>query len=188
MAECRVLEKLNYSMTQNYNKHHKGVDITGYRNGQNVLDYIVAHSEGTVVLMQDGLMNKKGSTGITSYGNFVKLNHGNGYCSLYAHMKKGLLVKSGQKVKKGQRLGYMSDSGNAYGGHLHFEVFKDGVKIDPTPFLDSSFNTNTLPTNADDNTIYTVAAGDTLSEIAKKFTKIGRKVIEVGKNEKVINN
>lgn len=178
MADCRILENKKYTITQKYGNGHRGIDITGYRNGQNILDYITAHSDGVIVLMQDGLNNIKGSTGLTSYGNFVKIDHGNGYCTLYAHMKKGLLVNNNQYVKKGQKLGYMSDSGNAYGGHLHFEVFKDNVKIDPTSFLNSSFNTDNVSTNADGNIIYTVVAGDTLSGIAKKYNTTYIKLAE----------
>ena len=128
--ECRVLESKRCTITQGANNtNHIALDLVkeGY-----MLDYIVAHSEGTIIALQDGLGNMKGTN---SYGNYVKINHGNGYCTLYAHMQKGLPVKSGQFVKKGQRLGYMSDSGNAYGGHLHWEVWKDNVRIDPTEYL-----------------------------------------------------
>ena len=50
-------------------------------------------------------------------------------------MRKGLSVKNGQTVKAGTRLGYMGDSGNAYGGHLHFELWEGGSRIDPTSYL-----------------------------------------------------
>lgn len=131
--KCRVLNNRHCEITQGYSDNHKAVDITG---GGYTLDYVVAHSDGKVVFFQDGLGNMKGSTGNASYGNCVKIDHGNGYSTLYAHMKKGLLVKNGQEVKKGTRLGYMSDSGNAYGAHLHFEVRKDEVRINPTEYLD----------------------------------------------------
>ena len=130
--DCRVLEKGKCEITQGYSNGHNAVDIVG---ANYTLDYIVAHSDGKVVFFQDGLGNMKGSTGNQSYGNCVKIDHGNGYATLYAHMLKGLLVKNGDYVKKGQRLGYMSDSGNAYGGHLHFEVWKWGERINPTEYL-----------------------------------------------------
>lgn len=134
--KCRVLNNENCEITQGYSEKHKAVDVVG---GGYTLDYIVAHSDGKVVFYQDGLNNMKGSTGNASYGNCVKIEHGNGYHTLYAHLQKGLLIKNGDIVKKGQRLGYMSDSGNAYGGHLHFEVFKDGNRINPTEYLDKEF-------------------------------------------------
>lgn len=136
--KCRVLEKGNCEITQRYSDNHNAVDIVG---GGYTLDYVVAHSDGKVVFCQDGLGNMKGSTGNASYGNCVKIDHGDGYCTLYAHMLKGLSVKNGDSVKKGQKLGYMSDSGNAYGGHLHFEVWKNGTRINPTEYLDKDLFT-----------------------------------------------
>ena len=138
---CRVLEKGQCEITQEYGDNHKAVDIVG---SNYTLDYVVAHSDGKVVFYQDGLGNMKGSTGNASYGNCIKIDHGNEYCTLYAHMLKGLLVKNGDYVKKGQRIGYMSDSGNAYGGHLHFEVWKNGARINPTQYLDSDLPKNII--------------------------------------------
>ena len=142
--KCRVLEKGQCEITQEYSNNHNAVDIVG---ANYTLDYVVAHSDGKVVFYQDGLENMKGSTGNNSYGNCVKIDHGNGYCTLYAHMLKGLLVKNGDYVKKGQRIGYMSDSGNAYGGHLHFEVRnKNDEKINPIQYLDSDLPKNIIST------------------------------------------
>lgn len=130
---CKVLNNRYCEITQGYNENHNAVDVVG---GGYTLDYVVAHSDGKVVFCQDGLENMKGSTGNASYGNCVKIDHGDGYCTLYAHLKKGLLVKNGDIVRAGQRLGYMSDSGNAYGAHLHFEIRKGNERINPTEYLD----------------------------------------------------
>lgn len=134
--KCRVLNNRYCEITQGYHENHRAIDVVG---GGYTLDYVIAHTDGKVIFHQDGLGNMKGSTGNASYGNCIKLDHGNGYATLYAHMKSGLLVKNGDTVKAGQRLGYMSDSGNAYGGHLHFEVWKDGNRINPTEYLDNEF-------------------------------------------------
>lgn len=131
--KCKVLNNGYCEITQGYSSNHNAVDVVG---SGYTLDYVVAHSEGKVVFCQDGYGNMKGSTGNASYGNCVKIDHGKGYSTLYAHMRKGLLVKNGEMVKKGQRLGYMSDSGNAYGSHLHFEVRKNDARINPTEYLD----------------------------------------------------
>lgn len=131
--KCRVLKNGKCKITQEYNNIHQGVDIVGE---DNKLDFITAQYDGKVVFFQDGFSNIKGSTGNVSYGNCVKIEHGSGYVTLYAHMQKGLKVKLGEEVKNGQVLGYMGDSGNAYGGHLHFEVWKDGVRINPIEYLD----------------------------------------------------
>lgn len=130
---CRVLEKKECEVTQGYSASHNAIDIVG---GGYTLDNVVVHSSGKVIFHQDGYGNAKGSSGNASYGNCVKIDHGNGYATLYAHMQKGLKVSHGAYVEKGQVLGYMSDSGNAYGSHLHFEVWKDGIRINPTEYLD----------------------------------------------------
>ena len=129
--DCRILESKRCAITQGCREGHVAIDLVkeGY-----MLDYIVAHSDGTITVLQDGLGNMKGTN---SYGNYVIIDHGNGYQTLYAHMLKGLPVTKGQFVKAGQRLGYMSDSGNAYGGHVHFEVRKNGIQIDPTNYLNA---------------------------------------------------
>lgn len=136
--KTRVLESGTCDITQGYyfyssDNKHLAVDIV--KSGSK-LDYIVAHSSGKIIFYQDGYGLMQGSKGNLSYGNCVKIDHGNGYCTLYAHMQKGLLVKNGQWVQKGQRLGFMSNSGNTRGAHLHFEVWKNGVRINPTEYLD----------------------------------------------------
>lgn len=134
--ECRILQNRNCQITQYYSNSHQAIDLVGENR---TLDYVVAHTSGTVVAIQDGYGNIKGSTGDLSYGNFVKLKHQDGYYTLYAHMKNGLNVKKNQYVKKGQILGYMWDSGNAYGKHLHFEIRKDSKRINPQEYLNKDF-------------------------------------------------
>lgn len=132
--KCRVLESENCEITQGYNSNHHANDIVG---GGYTLDNVVAHSEGKIIFFQDGYDNMPGSVGNASYGNCVKIDHGNGYYTLYAHMQKGLSVRNGEYVKKGQVLGYMGNSGNANGSHLHFEVWEGNNRIDPTNYLDN---------------------------------------------------
>ncbi len=67
------------------------------------------------------------------YGNYVKINHGFGYETLYAHMSK-YIVKKGQKVKRGEIIGYVGNSGISTAPHLHYEVRKDNKKINPMNF------------------------------------------------------
>lgn len=135
--KCLILENKKCSITSSYGQrklngkydYHHGIDIVkeGYK-----LDYIVAHSDGVVVYLVDNKNNNKGSG---SYGNYVKIKHNGGYSTLYAHLEKGILVKKGEKIKKGKRIGYMGDSGDAYGKHLHFEVWNNNSRIDPTRYL-----------------------------------------------------
>ena len=69
------------------------------------------------------------------YGNLVKIDHGNGMQTYYAHCSK-LLVTEGQKVKAGQCIALIGSTGNSTGPHLHFEVIINGVRVDPIDFLD----------------------------------------------------
>ena len=147
---CRVFESKNCIITNSYSSKHNAVDICKNTNGKADFDYIVAHSDGKIIFFQDGLGHLPGTSDNSSYGNCVKIDHGSGYCTLYAHMKKGLLVKNGQTVKAGQRLGYMGNSGNTNGAHLHFEVWKDGKRINPTDYLNKNLYTEETKKSVDE--------------------------------------
>ena len=129
----RILKTGEPRITNGYSASHNAVDVV---KAPSQLDEIIAHSAGKVIFCQTGYKNAKGSKGNASYGNCVKIDHGNGYATLYAHLNK-VYVANGQSVEQGQAIGYMGDSGNAYGAHLHFEVWKDGKRIDPTTYLNT---------------------------------------------------
>lgn len=67
------------------------------------------------------------------YGRHVIIDHGYGYETLYAHMSK-YIVRSGQKVKRGEVIGYVGSTGTSVAPHLHYEVYKDGKKVNPFPY------------------------------------------------------
>lgn len=67
------------------------------------------------------------------YGNHVIIDHGFGYKTLYAHMSK-YIVKKGQKVKRGDVIGFVGNTGTSVAPHLHYEVHKNGKKINPVNF------------------------------------------------------
>ena len=69
----------------------------------------------------------------SGYGRHVIINHGYGYKTLYGHMSK-YIVKRGQRVKRGEIIGYVGSTGTSVAPHLHYEVHKDGRKINPAPF------------------------------------------------------
>lgn len=73
----------------------------------------------------------------TGYGFHVILDHGYGYKTLYGHMSQ-VKVRKGQKVKRGDTIGEVGSSGLSSGPHLHYEVIKDGVHMDPVNFLFNS--------------------------------------------------
>lgn len=69
------------------------------------------------------------------YGNEVVINHGFGYKTRYAHLKD-IDVKKGQKVKRGEQIGTVGNTGQSTGPHLHYEVLYKTKPIDPAPFMD----------------------------------------------------
>lgn len=132
----RVLETKIHYITQIYKKGiHNGIDLVDKSKGYNDLCNIVAHSDGEVVSSRNDCNGFENG----SYGNYVKIKHNNGYYTLYAHLKyNSVTVKTGDKVKKGQIIGYMGNTGYSFGGHLHFEVRNEkDEKINPTEYLES---------------------------------------------------
>ncbi|HMU45568.1 MAG TPA: M23 family metallopeptidase [Chitinophagaceae bacterium] len=81
----------------------------------------------------DGNVNIAGSTG-NGYGNHVVINHGYGYETLYGHMVR-VKVRRGQSVKRGEVIGWVGSTGKSTGPHCHYEVHKNGQKIDPIYFF-----------------------------------------------------
>jgi len=81
----------------------------------------------------DGTVTTAGSTG-NGYGNHVIINHGYGYETLYGHMVR-VKSKNGQVVKRGEVIGWVGSTGKSTGPHCHYEVHKNGEKIDPIYFF-----------------------------------------------------
>lgn len=139
--KARVLESGMCEVTQEYKgSAHAGIDIVreGYR-----LDNIVAHSDGTVIQVINNC-NENTPNNSNNPGNMVKIDHGNGYYTRYLHLAYGTVkVSVGDKVSKGQVIGYMGNTGYSFGGHLHFEVWQGNTRIDPTSYLE-----NDLPANS----------------------------------------
>ena len=86
----------------------------------------------------DGKISKVKKSRI-GYGNHVIIDHGYGYKTLYAHMTK-YIVHKGQKVKRGEVIGYVGSTGTSVAPHLHYEVHKDGRKINPVNFYYNDLN------------------------------------------------
>lgn len=98
---------------------HKGLDIQGPLGAQ-----VKAMAKGSVTFA--GL---KGG-----FGNCIVLNHGNGFETLYGHLSK-ILVSPGEQIDIGQQIGNIGSTGRSTGPHLHYEIHKDGQKINPQAFL-----------------------------------------------------
>ncbi|MBD3867570.1 MAG: peptidoglycan DD-metalloendopeptidase family protein [Acidobacteria bacterium] len=98
---------------------HAGLDING-EHGEPVL----SAADGTVTY----------SSGMRGYGKTVVIDHGDGLKTLYGH-NTALLVKVGDKVTRGQPIAKVGRTGNASTDHVHFEVHRDGVAVDPLKHL-----------------------------------------------------
>ena len=71
------------------------------------------------------------------YGNLIELNHGRGIQTRYGHLTRSS-VRAGQRVKRGDLIGYMGSTGRSTGSHLHYEVRIDGKAVNPVPFMQSN--------------------------------------------------
>jgi murein DD-endopeptidase MepM/ murein hydrolase activator NlpD len=93
-----------------------------------------AAPQGTpIYATANGTVTVAGNTG-NGYGNHVVINHGYGYETLYGHMVK-VKARVGQQVKRGEVIGYVGSTGKSTGPHCHYEVHKNGQKIDPVYFF-----------------------------------------------------
>ena len=89
-----------------------------------------AYPQGTPIYASgDGLIETADDMA-QGYGNHVVINHGFGYQTLYGHMRK-IAVHANQKVNRGQLIGYVGSTGLSTGPHLHYEVIKNGEKVNP---------------------------------------------------------
>lgn len=104
-------------------KMHEGIDLSAKRGTP-----IYAAGNGKVI---------KARKSLGGYGNQVEIDHGFGYETKYAHMQK-FIVSVGQKVKRGELIGYVGNTGSSVAPHLHYEVKVNGVKKNPLPFLSRS--------------------------------------------------
>lgn len=109
------------ALTQLFTASHKGIDLgwNSKQGGKNVPVY--AADDGVVYSTKDNDKSKK------SWGNFVKIKHNDGTYTLYAHLRDGIKVKKGQKVKQGDQVGNMGNTGKSGANHLHYEVYVGGA-------------------------------------------------------------
>lgn len=102
-----------------WGRQHKGIDI--------------AQPEGFDILAADhGVVKAAGADG--TFGNRVVIDHGNGYETIYAHLKS-MDVKVGDKLPQGTKIGVMGTTGRSTGIHLHFEISKNGATKDPLNYV-----------------------------------------------------
>lgn len=118
----RVASGFGYRIDPIYKtpKMHTGIDFTAATGTP-----VYATGDGTV---------KEAGYDNGGYGNNVVVNHGYGYQTLYGHMQK-VKVRIGDRVKRGEVIGWVGSTGKSTGPHLHYEVIRNGSKIDPIHFF-----------------------------------------------------
>ena len=89
--------------------------------------------KGTPIYASGNGVVKRADNRSSGFGNHIRIDHGFGYVSLYAHLSK-YNVRRGQKVKRGDVIGYVGNTGRSVGPHLHYEILKDNKKINPLNF------------------------------------------------------
>jgi murein DD-endopeptidase MepM/ murein hydrolase activator NlpD len=101
-------------------KFHSGMDFTAPLGTE-----IYASGDGTIESVNSGLRGM---------GNYIVINHGFGYSSLYAHLQS-FSVKAGQKVHRGDVIGYVGNTGLSIAPHLHYEIKLNGQHVDPVNYF-----------------------------------------------------
>ncbi|MEM9142054.1 MAG: M23 family metallopeptidase [Bacteroidota bacterium] len=100
-------------------KMHRGMDFTAPKGTP-----IYASGDGKVT---------RADNNSSGYGKHIRIDHGYGYMTLYAHLSK-YNVRRGQKIKRGDLIGFVGNTGRSEAPHLHYEVWKDGKRINPINF------------------------------------------------------
>ena len=106
-------------------KFHYGMDFT-------------AKTGTPIYATGDGVVFKADAS-LSGYGNHIEINHGYGYKTLYAHLSK-YKCRPGQRVKRGDIIGYVGSTGRSQAPHLHYEVFKNGERVNPLNFYYGSIS------------------------------------------------
>jgi murein DD-endopeptidase MepM/ murein hydrolase activator NlpD len=114
-------------------KFHYGVDFSAdvgtpvYATADGTIEWIVKPPIDSIDSINSEGPNYEG------YGKVIIINHGNGYKTLYGHLSK-FWIRRGNKVKKGDKIGEAGNTGNSTGPHLHYEVIKNGKKVNPANY------------------------------------------------------
>lgn len=115
-----VYGRMTSTFGKRWNSIHKGIDIASSKNSK-----VFASDGGTVI-------KSEWNTG--GYGNLVVIDHGNGFQTYYGHNSSNA-VKVGQKVAQGEVIAYVGSTGNSTGNHVHFEIRKNDVPLNPFDYI-----------------------------------------------------
>ncbi|MBR1517660.1 MAG: M23 family metallopeptidase [Bacteroidales bacterium] len=124
-SRCRVASGFGYRYHPilHTRRMHTGIDLTAAKG-----EPVYATGDGVVKVAS------RNAEGFSGYGVAVFIDHGYGFQTLYAHLS-GVAVRPGQTVKRGEKIGYVGNTGLSSGSHLHYEVFQNGNRVDPVYFF-----------------------------------------------------
>ena len=126
----KITSRFGMRTLRGVEKMHKGIDLVAKtKNGGSAVDAITAHTGGEVISAGYG----------ESAGNYIKIRTAPDVVMVYYHLKDKTGFRVGDKVKKGQIVGYMGATGNVTGAHLHFGIKVGDTWVDPEPYLDDDY-------------------------------------------------
>lgn len=124
-------------VTQTFAEHVHAARVNNWQNYNGGIDWAVPIGS-PVVAAQSGKVTQVRNDA-TGYGHHVRIQHEGGYLTIYAHLMDAA-VRVGDKVHAGEVIGRSDNTGNSTGPHLHFELRKNNIAVDPAPLLVNSLN------------------------------------------------
>ncbi|KQC07552.1 MAG: hypothetical protein APR54_05935 [Candidatus Cloacimonas sp. SDB] len=109
----------DFVISQRFKEKHQAIDLASPLGNQ-----VVAAATGEIIEVSEDKY----------FGNMLLIDHFNGFVTVYAHLAK-VLIEKGDIVKKGMVIGLVGDTGNSSGPHLHFEIIKNGIAVDPEDYI-----------------------------------------------------
>jgi hypothetical protein len=119
-------------VTQTFAEHVHAAKVNGWQNYNGGIDWAIA--TGSPIVAAQTVTVTATRHDATGYGTHIRIQHDEGYVTVYAHMWD-FAVKVGDKVRPGEVIGRSDNTGNSTGPHLHFELRRNNVPVDPAPLL-----------------------------------------------------
>lgn len=131
------------TITQTFQQHVAAARTNNWQNYNGGIDW--AAPMGTIVVASQAGTVTVSQCDATGYGTHVRIMHADGYLTIYGHLQ-GYTVKVGDKVSAGQKIGLTDNTGFSTGPHIHFELRKNNIAVDPASLLVDKFSASTPAT------------------------------------------
>jgi hypothetical protein len=154
----------NSIVTQTFAEHVHRARVNGWQNYNGGIDWAIP-TGSRIKAAQSGVV-KEVRRDATGYGVHVRIQHDEGYLTIYGHLQD-FSVKAGDAVTAGQAIGRSDNTGNSTGPHLHFELRKNNVAIDPAPLLVTA-----LPTGEEEEEEEEEGQGEISGSEPQSFPKL----------------